>query len=185
MRPKGLVTVSGIKDAEGYAISLQRAVDYGWITPARGRFAGWGLGRDEIPLGENLFVDQGRQLVAFCFGGRSPVANYFCANFGVGTGTTVPNVTDTALQAPAYFASTVTNAANGNGLTCPIDSVDFLAPFVVRVTYTIAAGDCNGLALTERGLFSGGNVLFARQVTNAAISKQSSFSPTLLWRLKF
>ena len=181
MRPQGLVTVSSIVDASGKAISLQQAVDYGWIKPASGAAtpAGWGLTpKSEISLGTNLFVDQGRQLLAFCFGFRSPVSDFTCQKFGVGTGTTAPAVTDVALQSPITLASV-------GSITAPILGVDFLTPFVVRVSYQIALGDANGFLITERGLFSGNGTLFARHVSAAGINKTSDFSPTLTWRIRF
>lgn len=178
-RPEGLVTVSAVRLADGRFISTQQAVDYGWIIPTSGRSpAGWGLERHEVSLGNNLFLDQGRQLLAFCFGFKSPVSDYTCQKYGVGTGTTTPQVSDVALEAPITLASTASTLAN-------IDGVDFLSPFVVRVSYTIALGDANGYLILERGLFSGNGTLFARHVTSAGISKTSDFSPTLTWRIRF
>lgn len=179
MRPKGLLTISGVTTADGKIIPLQKAVDYGWIKPASGRNpSGWGLPKEEVSLGENLFLDQGRQLIAFCFGFRSPVSDYTCQRYGVGTGTTTPAVTDVALESPIYL-STVINT------TAPIMGVDFLTPFVVRVSYQIAIDDANGYLITERGLFSGNGTLFARHVSSAGINKTSDFSPTLTWRIRF
>lgn len=179
MRPKGLLTISRITTADGKKVSLQKAVDYGWIKPIGGRSpSGWGLPKEEISLGENLFLDQGRQLLAFCFGFRSPISDFTCQNFGVGTGITAPAVTDVALQSPITLISTGTT-------TAPILGVDFLTPFVVRVSYQIALGDANGYLITERGLFSGNGTLFARHVSAAGINKTSDFSPTLTWRIRF
>lgn len=178
-RPEGLVTVSGVRLANGRQITTQQAVDYGWIVPAAGPSpAGWGLERHEVSLGTNLFLDQGRQLLAFCFGFRAPISDFTVQKYSVGTGTTTPQVTDVALEAPVTLTSTASTLA-------PIDGVDFLSPFVVRVSYTIALGDANGYALTERGLFSGNGTLFARHVSATAINKTSDFSPTLTWRIRF
>lgn len=180
MRPKGLVTVSGITTADGKDIPLQQAVDWGWIKPASGRSpSGWGLPvRGEVSLGENLFLDQGRQLMAFCFGFRSPISDYTCQLYGVGTGTTAPAVTDVALESPIILDST-------GETTAPIMGVDFLTPFVVRVSYQIAISDANGYLITERGLFSGNGTLFARHISSSGINKTSDFSPTLTWRIRF
>lgn len=176
-RPEGILTISGVKAADGKVISTQQAVDYGWITPARGEFAGWGLERHEVPLGKNLFVDQGRQIVAYAFGFRSPVSDYTVQNFGVGTGITPAKVTDVALQSPVTL--------NTGSTTKPIDAVDFLSPFVVRVAFTLANDDANGYILSEMGLFSGGGALIARKVRSVSINKTSDFSPTLTWRIRF
>lgn len=177
-RVKGFVTVSRILDAAGRPVSNQLAVDRGWIIPAGSSPPGWGIGREEIPLGENLFVDGGRQLMAYCFGFRAPIEDYTCSKFGIGTGSTAPNVADVALEAPITLASTSSILGN-------IDGIDFLSPFVVRVSFTLGAADANGYLITERGLFSGNGTLLARHVTSAGINKTSDFTPTLTWRLRF
>jgi hypothetical protein len=74
---KGFVTLSKVQLADGKIITTQQAVDYGWIRPAGVQKPGWGLERHEVPLGHNLFVDEGRQLLAYCFGGRAPLSNFF------------------------------------------------------------------------------------------------------------
>lgn len=176
-RPEGILTVSGIKLADGKTLSTQQAVDYGWVKAAPGAFSGWGLERHEVPLGENLFVDQGRQIVAYAFGFRSPVSDYTVQRFGVGTGLTPAKVTDVALQAPVTL--------NNSSTTKEIDTVDFLSPFVVRVGFTLATDDANGYILSEMGLFSGGEALIARKVRAVSINKTSDFSPTLTWRIRF
>jgi hypothetical protein len=179
VRPEGLVTVSGVRLASGRVISTQQAVDYGWIIPSEGVSpSGWGLERHEVSLGKNLWLDQGRQLLAYCFGFRAPISDFTCQKFSVGTGTTTPQVTDVALEAPITLASTSSTMAS-------IDGVDFLSPFVVRISYTIALGDANGNLITERGLMSGNGTLFARHVTTAGINKTSDFSPTLSHRIRF
>jgi hypothetical protein len=178
-RPEGLVTISAVRGNDGESISTQRAVDLGWIVPSPGRSpSGWGLDKHEVSLGSNLFLDQGRQLLAFCFGFRAPISDYTCQKYGVGTGTTAPQVSDVTLEAPITLASVASTVAS-------IDGVDFLSPFVVRVSYTVALGDANGNLITERGLFSGNGTLFARHVTSAGINKTSDFSPTFTWRIRF
>lgn len=177
MQPQGYVTVSGIVDAEGKPVSSQRAVDLGWIKPVRGRTpGGWGIEREEIPLGKNLFLDQGRQLLAYLLGFRAPVEDYACRNWGVGTGTTAPAVTDVALESPITLDTAAT--------TKPIDGVDFLSPFVIRISYTLSVNDANGSLITERGLFSGNGTMIARHVTSAGINKTSDYSCCLTWRLR-
>lgn len=165
MRPQGLVSIARIVDSSGKVVPLEKAVRYGWITP----------GAESAP---NLFVDQGRQLLAYAFAFRSPIQNYVCQQFGVGTGTRPAKTTDVALQAPVLLASTA-------AYTAPIDSIDFLSAFVVRVAFTLGLGDANGSSITEMGLFSGNNTLIARRVRVAGINKTSDFAPTLTWRLRF
>lgn len=178
MKPKGLLTITGITLADGTPLSTQQAVDYGWICPPDGRQpAGWALERHEVPVGKNLFLDSGRQLMAYAFGFRAPVENYVCRRFGVGTGTSAPRVTDVVLESPVTLASGQTTAL--------IDSVDFLTAFVVRVSFTLGINDANGYAISELGLFSGNNTLIARKVRTTVINKSSEFSPSFLWRLRF
>src|ERR1044071_1905527 len=97
MRPKGFLSVKNVTLADGKVISNQQAVDYGWFRPGT-VLPGWDLAKEEIPLGPNLWSDNGRQLLAYCFGFKSPVSDFVCANFGVGTGTTAPTVVDVALE---------------------------------------------------------------------------------------
>jgi hypothetical protein len=177
MRAEGFVTISRIVDAGGKLVSPQKAVDYGWVVPEPGKHCGWGLDRSEIPLGRNLFVDQGRQLMAYAFANRSPAGNFTCQRFAVGTGTTAAKVIDVALESPVTLAS-------GQN-TGPIDSIDFLSAFVIRVAFTLGIADANGFLLTEQALLSGNNTLIARKIRSVGINKTSDFSPTLTWRIRF
>ena len=180
-RPQGLVTVSGIVDKNGDKVSIQSAVDAGMLTGVEPAPAGWDVPREEACFSSkpfNLFLDQGRQLLTYCFGFRSPISDYTCQRYGVGTGITTPATTDVTLESPITLSSV-------GGITAPILGVDFLSPFVVRISYNIAIGDANGYLITERGLFSGNGTLFARHVSSAGINKTSDFSPTLTWRLRF
>jgi len=169
MRPRGQVFISKIVDGDGKSVALDRAIKYRWVNGK--------LTEEGIDVGQNLFVDNGRQLMAYTFGYRSPISDYVCAKFGVGTGTVAAKVTDVALQSPVTLNSGQTLAN--------IDSIDFLTAFVVRVAFTLGLSDANGYALTEFGLFSGNNTLLARKVRSVAINKTSDFSPTITWRLRF
>jgi hypothetical protein len=177
-RPEGLLTVTKITLADGKELPLQKACDSGLIIHERSP-AGWGIGPNEVCLGKNLFLDQGRQLLAYAFGFRAPVENYSCQQFGVGTGVTAAQMTDVALEAPVPLAS------QGDAITAPVTSIDFLTAFVVRVGFTIAYGDANGYFLTEFGLYSGNGTLITRFVRTLGINKTSDFSPTLTWRIRF
>jgi hypothetical protein len=177
MTPKGIITISKIMLADGREMSTQQAVDYGWICSPAKQKPGWGLERHEVPIGENLFLDQGRQIVAFAFGFRSPIVNYTVQQFGVGTGLTPATVTDVALEAPITLSN--------NQTTNNIDAVDFLSPFVVRVAFTLGINDANGYIISEMGLFSGGGALMAHKIRAVSINKTSDYSPTLTWRIRF
>lgn len=177
-RPQGIVTISGITLADGSTVSTQKAVEYGWIKPAHGRQPlGWGLDRHEIPVGKNLFLDQGRQMLAFAFGNRDPISSYVVSKFSVGTGLTPAQVTDVAMEAPILLS----NGQYSKG----IDAVDYLQPFVVRVAFTLGTNDANGKLISELGLLSGGGALIARKVRSTSINKTSDYAPTLTWRIRF
>lgn len=177
-RPKGLVTVSRIVDSSGKVVSLDDAIRYGWLPADVTRVpAGWGVGLEEACLGQNLFVDQGRQLLAYCFAFRSPIQNFVCGKFGVGTGSTAARASDVALEAPVALAS--------GSYTASVDSIDFLSAFVVRIAFTLGLADCNGSLIREEGLFSGNDSLMARRVRTVGINKNSEFAPTLTWRIRF
>ena len=180
MRAEGLVTFSGIVRSDGKPCTTQEAVDFGWIVAPQGRKPrGWGLDRHEVPLGKNLFLDQGRQLLAYCWSGRSPLSNYFVQKFGVGTGTTAPATTDVALENPIYF-----DPPTNSIITQAIDGIDFPSAFVARVEFTLGSGDANGYLITEMGLYSGDDTLVARR-TNIGVNKTSDFAPTFTWRVRF
>jgi hypothetical protein len=172
MRPLGCTTIEKIVDDTGKVVPLEKAIHYGWIKfDSRESYLQHQSGGIK-----NVYTDNGRQLLAFCFAFRSPIENYVCRRFGVGTGLTAAKTTDVALQAPVPLAS--------NLLTGPIDSIDFLSAFVVRVAFTLGNSDANGYAITEQGLFSGNDTLIARRVRGVAINK-SSFAVSLLHRLRF
>lgn len=178
MRPEGLLTVTGIQLADGREVTTQQAVDYGWICPSEGsQPAGWGLERHEVPVGRNLFLDQGRQAVAYAFGFRSPIQNYTCQKFGVGTGVTAARVTDVALEAPILLSGSV--------YTKNVDAIDYIAPFVIRIAFTLGVSDANGYIVSEMGLYTGADVLVARKVRAVSVNKTSDFATTLSWRIRF
>lgn len=166
-RPAGWVSVDSIKDAEGKGVSIEKAIKYGWLQARPG-------GEVEAS-GPNLFTDSGRQLLAFAFGEKSPISNFTCKRFGLGTGTLPPKVTDVSLENPIAFYL--------GGQTKPINLISFTTPFVAKVEFTIATTEANGFLITEMGLFSGNDTLIARRV-HVGINKSSDFSPTLSWRIR-
>lgn len=174
-RAQGFVELSHIVDSSGKAVSFDKAERFGWITPGKVP-KGFELTKGHYPIGKNLFLDGGRQLLAYVWGGRSPMADYACQKFGIGTGRTAASVIDTALESPIEFSPGV--------YTKPVDAISFVSPFEARVEFTIGAGQANGYLITELGLFSGNDVLLAR-IVNAGILKTSEWSPSLCWKLRF
>lgn len=176
-RPTGSVVLEKITDGFGKDISFENAIRYGWLKHSAALTApSVAEVGAETP---NLFVDQGRQLLTYCFGFRSPISNYTCQRFGVGTGLRAAQVTDVALQ------SAIALTSQAGATTAPISTVDFLTAFVVRIGFTVALTDANGYLITEFGLFSGNSTLMARKVQSVGINKTSDFAPTLTWRIRF
>ena len=173
--PKGFLTCIGVLDADGHEVSLQNAVRYGWLKPVKAP-TGWDIGTDEVPLGSNLFLDAGRQYLAYAFGYKAPVSNYAVSYFGVGTGSATPNATDTALSNPVPLT--------GQTYLQLVDTVDFPAPFVARILYTLGAGMANGYLITEFGFYSGDQTLLIH-LTRVGINKTSDFAPQLAHRCRF
>ena len=176
MRARGFLTCTAVRDSEGRPVPLSKAVAYGWLRPARAP-AGFGIGPDEVPLGHNLFLDAGRQYMAYAWGYRSPVSNYVLQYFGIGTGASTPAVADTALENPVTFDGV-------SQYLKLVDSVDFPAPFIARVLFTIGATEANGYLLTEFGFYSGDQTLITR-LTRVGINKTSDFAPQLAHRVRF
>jgi hypothetical protein len=164
--PTGFSKVLAVTE-HGRQLSTQEVLRRGLVTPYPG-WPDWLPHQEgELPLGPNLFLDAGRQYLAYAWGYRSPVSNVAVASFGVGTGTVPPITQDTALQAPVAFASGL--------FTKPVDNVTYPNPFIAQVNYTLAAADCNGYLISEVGFFSGDGTLLIRLV-RTGLNKQSSIA---------
>lgn len=176
MPTRGFFSIARITDSTGKAVSEEKAIRYGWLKPRACRVGrGWGLDRGEIPLGENLFVSGGRQMMAYCLAFKSPISNYTLQRFAVGTGTTPPNMGDVQLENAVPF--------DGGAYSKLIDNVTFPAPFILRVECTLGLNDANGYLLTEFGMLSGDETLIAR-FTRAGLNKVADYATTLAYRLR-
>lgn len=189
MRPQGFVTISKLTRPDGCNVSTQEAVDKGLIIDKGCRLPrGWGIPKHEIPLGYNLFTDEGRQMLAYSFGFRSPIVNYVCTQFGIGTGNTTPKVTDVALASPLTFYDSNGDSTPDSQYK-PISKASFPYPFIVDIEMPLAYSEANSQLITELGLFTGssgggGNTLLARKVI-LGYNKDSSLAPTFVWRLRW
>lgn len=189
MRPLGFVTISKLTRPDGREVSTQEAIDRGLIIDGGHRAPkGWGIQKHEIPLGHNLFTDEGRQMMAYAFGFRSPIVNYVCTQFGIGTGTVTPKVTDVALESPLTFYDSNGDSTPDSQYK-PISQASFPYPFIVDIEMPLAYSEANSQLITELGLFTGssgggGNTLLARKVI-LGFNKDSSLAPTFVWRLRF
>lgn len=169
--PKGYVSLkSAIYD--GKLISARQALSLHLVTPDSD---GMRLPEDEIGIGWNTFTSNGLKYLASCWGGRTPVSDYVCTYFGIGSGGSAATVNDTSLVAPITLDNNQTYKA--------IDGITYDGSTAI-VQFTIGSGDGNGYLISETGLFSGDGTLLARK-TGYNINKISSFSPTLLWRIHF
>ena len=177
MKPEGLITIVKVTLADGRDLSTQEAVERGLIAPSvKIQPAGWDLARHEVIVGHNLYLDQGRQCVAYAMGFRAPITDYVITKFGIGTGVTPPRVTDVALEAPILLSGNPTKN---------LDVVDYISPFVMRASFTLGVGDANGYIISEMGLFTGNDTLVARKVRAVSINKTSDFATTLAYRMRW
>lgn len=164
----GTVAIVKFVDSTGKRVSFDKAAKYGWVTPLP-------VVAGRLQLGHNTFTDQGRQALAYAFGGQSPSINFACTKFGIGTGTTPPATTDTELEAALEF--------NAGGYTKMITGVTWPSPFVVEFRLDIGVNDGNGYLITELGLFSGLEQLLARK-TLVGLNKSQDFAPTLSYSIR-
>lgn len=182
MRPRGFVSIKSIQTADGKPMSTQQAVDYGIVKPQGQSPPGWGIDRTEIPLGWNMWVDSGRQLLTYALGFRSPISHFVCTKFAVGTGTTAPAVADTSLEEAILLTDTNADLTLDSPYKA-IGAATFPSPFIIHIEMPLAVGDANGKLITELGLFSEDESIFARK-TILGIDKQSDFGTVLIWRLR-
>lgn len=175
---EGFLKCAHITDSHGRQLPAEVAVQRGWLIPAQKvpRWVKAGLRPGEVPLGHNLFLDQGRQYNCYTFGGRAPVLQSSVASFGCGTGILAPTTADSVLQAPVAFS--------GGNLTTALDSVTYPSPFVAQLNFTIPANQLSGFLLTEFGFFAGDGTLLIRLV-RVGINKTSDWSPSLAHQVRF
>lgn len=188
---EGYLAITGAIDSQGERISTRRAFDRGWLKlhgPKIVAPTAWNFNeKTDIPLGPNMFTDQGRQVLVYAFGFRSPIINYVCTQFGIGTGTTPAKVTDTVLESPLTFYDSNADLTADSQLK-PLSRVSFSVPFHIDFELTLGTTEANGYLITELGLFtgtdgSGGNTLVARKITTG-VSKSNSIAPIFTWRMR-
>lgn len=121
----------------------------------------------------NLVVLNGRQRLAKLLSGDSDVVIDY---FRIGTGTTAPVSSNTALQTPVNISSGVTQKA--------IDGFDFPATNKVRFNMSLTSAQGNGNEITEYGLYLEDDVLFARVVL-PPFNKTSAASLNIRWTITF
>jgi hypothetical protein len=109
----------------------------------------------------NLVVTAGKELVAQILNEEAVAVPNFCA---VGSGTTTPAATDTALEAEIGRLEVTQRSRSGNVLT---------------YSTFFSAADCNG-DWNEAGLFNNGTML-CRALFPSTITKDSTKTVTVDW----
>jgi len=184
MRLSGFLSIASIILEDGQVMSAREARKAGLLDVPDLATEDWPtIGPDELPIGTNVHTDAGRQLMIYCWGGRSPVTDYIASQFGIGTGTTPETVGDLALEAPLTFYDSDADSVPDSELK-PVNSIDYPEPFIARVSITIADTEAQGVLITEAGLFSGNGTLLNRAILDAPINKGTS-ARNFLWRLRF
>lgn len=116
----------------------------------------------------NLVVDLSKQQLARLIGGD--VTNRSITKIGFGTSGTAPAAGNTSLT-DAYV----------NALGAPT----YPATNSVSFPFTLGTTEANGKSIFEFGLFTTGDVLFARKVRAGVIVKDSDLSLSGTWRINF
>lgn len=114
---------------------------------------------------KNLVVTLGRQNIAKLLGGDA--AGKPISLLGVGSNGTAPVLTDTALT---------------DAFTKSISGVAYPAVNSVRYSWSLEAGDANGITIREFALLNADNVLIARKV-RAEIVKSSAVRLVGAWTI--
>lgn len=116
----------------------------------------------------NIIVNGAKEVQARLIGGD--VTNRSITKIGVGIGSGAAAAGNTSLTTPFVRALT--------GVTYP-------SAGQVQFAFTIAGSEANGLAIIEFGLFTAGDVLFARRVRAGALNKESDLTLTGTWTITY
>lgn len=116
----------------------------------------------------NIIVDLAKEEQARLLGGDTTNRSITKIGVGIGTGAAAPG-----------------NTSLTSAFTRVITGVTYPTAGQVRFAFTIGSGEANGLAITEFGLFTAGDVLFARRVRAGAINKASDLTLTGTWTITY
>lgn len=122
----------------------------------------------EVYEDENLVVDASKQQLARLIGGD--VTNRSITKIGFGTSGTAPAAGNTTLTG-AYVKA--------------LGSITYPTTNSVQFAFTLGTSEANGLSIMEFGLFTAGDILFARKTRAGAIVKDSDLSISGTWRINF
>jgi len=116
----------------------------------------------------NLIVDAGRAIQAQLLGGDVDGRPVVSVAFGTNGLPAAPG--DTAIT--GRFIK-------------PVDGHGYPIPTTVAFHFSLAADEANGLPITEFGLITGNDTLYARKVRQGAIMKELDLTLTGTWQILF
>lgn len=116
----------------------------------------------------NLIVDNSKQIHAHLLGGD--VTNRSVTQIGFGTNPTAPVGGNTALTG-AYVKT--------------IDLVTYPATNQVNFAFSLGTSEAQGLAISEFGLITAGNMLYARKVRSLPLNKDVDLTLAGSWLISF
>lgn len=116
----------------------------------------------------NLIVNGSKQVHARLLGGD--VTNRSITQIGFGTSGTAPAGGNTSLTGVFLKA---------------VDLVAYPNTNEVRFDFSLGAGENNGMAILEFGLFTAGSALYARKVRSVVLNKDSDLSFSGSWTISF
>lgn len=117
---------------------------------------------------KNLIVIGSQATHAHLLGGD--VANRSITQISFGTGAVAPDFGNTTITAP---------------YTKALDSVSYPAANQVAFAFSLGSGEDNGMAISEFGLLTAGNVLYARRTRTSALSKDADIALSGTWTITF
>jgi hypothetical protein len=116
----------------------------------------------------NIVVNNSKPTLASLIGGSVANNSVTQMGFGIGTG-----------------AASATNSSLTSAYRKAFDSVSYPAVGQVQFSFSLASTEDNGAAISEFGLLTAGNVLFARKVRSAPLNKASDISLSGTWTITF
>lgn len=117
--------------------------------------------------GPNLVVNTGRQIQARLLGGDT---TRVITTIGFGSNAAAPVAGNTALT---------------NALLKPHGGATYPADNQVRFAFSLGAGEGNGLAISEFGLFAANGSLYARKTRATPLNKDSDLALSGTWTITF
>lgn len=117
---------------------------------------------------KNLIVVGSQQIHAKLLGGA--VTNQSVTQIGFGTSSAAPAFGNTALT---------------DAFVKPVDTVSYPASNQVQFAFSLGSLEANGKAISEFGLLTPSNVLYARKTRSAPLNKDTDLSFSGTWTISF